>query len=60
MNNMPTDSDSTLDEIEELIDWNLQYNIQLGDTLAAIRGSLPATRSTLGHIEVKSRSFCYV
>ena len=37
MNNMPTDSDSTLDEIEELIDWNLQYNIPLRDTLAGIQ-----------------------
>ena len=37
MNNMPTDSDSTLDEIEELIDWNLQYNMPLRDTLAGIQ-----------------------
>ena len=37
MNNITTDSVSALDEIEELIDWNLQYGIPLHDTLAGIQ-----------------------
>ena len=36
-NNVNNDSEHTLDEIEELIDWNLQYNIPLRDTLAGIQ-----------------------
>ena len=36
-NNLNNDSEHALDEIEELIDWNLQYNIPLRDTLAGIR-----------------------
>ena len=37
MNNNVNDSEHALDEIEELIDWNLQYNIPLRDTLAGIQ-----------------------
>ena len=36
MHKIPTDSARALDEIEELIDWNLQYGIPLRDTLAGI------------------------
>ena len=36
-NNVNNDSEHALDEIEELIDWNLQYNIPLRDTLAGIQ-----------------------
>ena len=37
MNNNTTDSERALDDIEELIDWNLQYGIPLHDTLAGIQ-----------------------
>ena len=37
MNNNTTDSESALDEIEELIDWNLQCGMPLHDTLAGIQ-----------------------
>ena len=36
-NNVYNDSEHALDESEELIDWNLQYNIPLRDTLAGIQ-----------------------
>lgn len=35
--NVNNDSEHALDEIEELIDWNLQYNIPLRDSLAGIQ-----------------------